>query len=431
MGTAIRATGLAKRYLLSHQRTEPYGTLRDALQAAMRSLAHRFTGPGVLSAREEFWALQDVGFEVEQGSRVGIIGRNGAGKSTLLKILSRITPPSQGAFGVNGRVASLLEVGTGFHPELTGRENIYLNGSILGLSKAEIARRFDEIVAFAEVEKFLDTPVKRYSSGMFVRLGFAVAAHVEADILIVDEVLAVGDAAFQRKCFQKIGEVTGSGRTVLLVSHNMAAVRSLCDRAIWMHGGRVAGDGEATGVIADYMRSADRVESPDDIERMIAALPVDPAIRIEAVEIRQAGQVAIRVANDLPVEVSVTYVVKQRTVGLRVYFDLLDEDGSILIRSFHDSHESSMPVVEPGRYTSVGLVPAFLLAPRTYEIRVRATIYNVRTCSGDGVGISLDVGDAGVINRAYPGDAIRAKLQPRIEWSTVHHASGYDLAVNR
>ena len=203
-------------------------------------------------ATEEFWALKDVSFEVKRGEVLGIIGRNGAGKSTLLKILSRITEPSEGRVTIAGRVASLLEVGTGFHPELTGRENIYLNGAILGMSRAEIRRKFDQIVAFAEVERFLDTPVKRYSSGMYVRLAFAVAAHLDPEILIVDEVLAVGDAEFQKKCLGKMSEVAGGGRTVLFVSHNMAAVEALCPRSIHL-ATTVVQDGETDRVVASYL----------------------------------------------------------------------------------------------------------------------------------------------------------------------------------
>ena len=235
--TVIRVENLSKRYVISHAAERGrYSTLRDTIAHGAKSLVRRFTQrrePGADPTREEFWALKDVSFEVKRGDVVGIIGRNGAGKSTLLKILSRITEPTTGRIAIDGRVASLLEVGTGFHPELTGRENVYLNGSILGMSRAEVKRKFDEIVAFAEIEKFLDTPVKRYSSGMYMRLAFAVAAHLEPEILIVDEVLAVGDAAFQKKCMGKMGEVAKGGRTVLFVSHNTcAAIRQICSRSV-------------------------------------------------------------------------------------------------------------------------------------------------------------------------------------------------------
>ena len=223
--TVIRVENLSKKYILGKQKQERYTALRDVLVDEAKSFGRQVLNPfgkkPPLPAIEEFWALKDVSFEIRQGDRIGIIGRNGAGKSTLLKILSRITEPTTGRVSIKGRVSSLLEVGTGFHPELTGRENIYLNGSILGMGKVEIKKKFDEIVAFAEIEKFLDTPVKRYSSGMYVRLAFAVAAHLEPEILIVDEVLAVGDAQFQKKCLGKMEEVGREGRTVLFVSHNM------------------------------------------------------------------------------------------------------------------------------------------------------------------------------------------------------------------
>ncbi len=258
----IRAQGLGKKYMIGHQaERERYVALRDVLARNLRGLAR--SAGDLVSGRamvagdeiEEFWALRDVDFEIRRGEVVGVVGRNGAGKSTLLKVLSRITEPTVGRVEIKGRVASLLEVGTGFHPELTGRENVYLNGAILGMSRAEIKRKFDEIVAFAEVEKFLDTPVKRYSSGMYVRLAFAVAAHLEPEILIVDEVLAVGDAEFQKKCLGKMGEVAGHGRTVLFVSHNMGALLNICDRGILLQGGRVQEAGDIGPVIGAYRRA--------------------------------------------------------------------------------------------------------------------------------------------------------------------------------
>jgi lipopolysaccharide transport system ATP-binding protein len=247
----ISVSGLGKRYYLSRQpRTD---TLRDSLTQKFRRLVGR-AGPE--AEAEEFWALRDVGFEVNQGDVVGIIGRNGAGKSTLLKILSRITEPTAGTVRLRGRVASLLEVGTGFHPELSGRENIYLNGAILGMSRAEITRKFDEIVAFAEVERFLDTQVKHYSSGMYVRLAFAVAAHLEPEILIVDEVLAVGDAQFQKKCLGKMQDVARtSGRTILFVSHNTAALQAICRTGLWLQQGRIVQAGPINDCLSAYLAS--------------------------------------------------------------------------------------------------------------------------------------------------------------------------------
>ena len=257
--TVIRVENLSKKYAIGRRKQEGYTTLRDSLTNGAKDLRRKLleaSQQGIPnSTPEDLWALKDVSFEIEQGDRIGIIGRNGAGKSTLLKILSRITEPTSGRIAIKGRVASLVEVGTGFHPELTGRENIYLNGAILGMSKAEIKRKFDEIVAFSEVEKFLDTPVKRYSSGMYVRLAFAVAAHLEPEILIVDEVLAVGDVAFQKKCLGKMEDVGKEGRTVLFVSHNMATIKQLCTKGIMLENGLVRYQGGIRNVIESYERS--------------------------------------------------------------------------------------------------------------------------------------------------------------------------------
>jgi len=272
----IRVEGLSKKYQLG-QRAGSAGGLRhaieDAIAAPFRWVGKSFSGSQTASRHQppqEFWALRNVTFDVRRGEVVGIIGRNGAGKSTLLKILSRITEPTEGRIGLKGRVASLLEVGTGFHPELSGRENVFLNGAVLGMKHAEVRRKFDEIVAFAGVEQFLDTPVKRYSSGMYVRLAFAVAAHLEPEILIVDEVLAVGDSEFQKKCLDKMREVTDGGRTVLFVSHNLSAVASLCNRAVYLKSGEIVMTGESGAVIAKYqndvVRAADE-PAPDPARR--------------------------------------------------------------------------------------------------------------------------------------------------------------------
>jgi lipopolysaccharide transport system ATP-binding protein len=253
----IEVENLSKCYRIGANK-EPYLSLRDEVAKTVRRASSALSGMfsrnhhQVSSSEQDFWALNDVSFSVQEGEAVGIIGRNGAGKSTLLKILSQITPPTKGHIAMRGRVASLLEVGTGFHPELTGRENIFLNGAILGMSREEIRRKFDEIVAFADVEKFLDTPVKRYSSGMYVRLAFAVAAHLEPEILIVDEVLAVGDTEFQKKCIGKMGEVTKGGRTVLFVSHNLSAVNSLCNRGLLLSKGKSIIYGDTQEVLAQY-----------------------------------------------------------------------------------------------------------------------------------------------------------------------------------
>jgi lipopolysaccharide transport system ATP-binding protein len=256
MKPAIRVSGLSKRYRLGDGAQAGYRTLRESLMdslAAPRRWLSNNQAPSRSQGINEIWALRDVSFDVNEGEVLGVIGRNGAGKSTLLKILSRITRPTVGSAILRGRVGSLLEVGTGFHPELTGRENVYLNGAILGMSRREVTRKFDDIVAFAEIDKFLDTPVKRYSSGMYTRLAFAVASHLEPEILVVDEVLAVGDAAFQKKCLGKMGQVSRHGRTVLFVSHNMTAVKALCSRAILIEGGKIARDGDVDDVVNCYL----------------------------------------------------------------------------------------------------------------------------------------------------------------------------------
>jgi lipopolysaccharide transport system ATP-binding protein len=281
---AVRVEGLSKLYHLGHP--QRYSALRDTLAQAITTLARWIrSGPEDRQSGNDhdvIWSLKDVNFEVRRGELVGIIGRNGAGKSTLLKILSRITEPTEGYAELRGRVGSLLEVGTGFHPELTGRENVYLNGAILGMRRMEIERKFDEIAAFAEVERFLDTPVKHYSSGMYVRLAFAVAAHLEPEILLVDEVLAVGDTGFQQKCLGKMGDVARAGRTVLFVSHNMPAVQALCDRAIMLDHGAVVAEGTTGAVVQEYLTSISRraVLAPSDLR----SLPRDPRLQPVFVE---------------------------------------------------------------------------------------------------------------------------------------------------
>jgi lipopolysaccharide transport system ATP-binding protein len=288
MKPIIKVEGLSKQYRLGAARPHTYDTLRDRLAGAALSPLKTLRRRAARGAGETLWALRGVSFDVEQGEVVGVIGRNGAGKSTLLKVLSRVTEPTAGRVDLYGRVGSLLEVGTGFHPELTGRENIFLNGAILGMKRAEITRQFDEIVAFAEVEKFIDTPVKRYSSGMYMRLAFAVAAHLEPEILIVDEVLAVGDAAFQRKCLGKMGTVAREGRTVLFVSHNMTAMQGLCGRVVWLEGGRVAEEGRADRVISDYLKTSFSAMS-EQVWDDPAGAPGNEVVRLRGVRVRPLG----------------------------------------------------------------------------------------------------------------------------------------------
>ena len=302
MSTIIKVENLSKKFIISHEERESYTSLRDVITRQVKKTFY-FGGKTTKtsSSTEEFWALKDLNFEIKKGDRVGIIGRNGAGKSTLLKILSRITEPTSGKITIDGRVASLLEVGTGFHPELTGRENIFLNGAILGMGRVEIRKKFDEMVAFAEVEKFLDTPVKRYSSGMYVRLAFAVAAHLEPEILIVDEVLAVGDAQFQKKCLGKMEDVSkNEGRTVLFVSHNMGVIQQLCAKAILMSHGQLTDIGDTEKVVDTYLNE-------NRTEKQILIQNVDPTrnhfVYISMVDNNGLGKIDYKFNEELVIDV--------------------------------------------------------------------------------------------------------------------------------
>jgi lipopolysaccharide transport system ATP-binding protein len=417
MTDAIRIAGLGKKYRLRHQQgSHTYLALRDVIAAG----AARALGRGAPStADEDFWALRDVSLAVQPGEVVGIIGRNGAGKSTLLKVLSRITEPTEGRIELGGRVSSLLEVGTGFHPELTGRENVFLNGAILGMSRAEMRRKFDEIVAFAEVERFLDTPVKRYSSGMYVRLAFAVAAHLESEILVVDEVLAVGDAAFQRKCLGKMGEVRGAGRTILFVSHQLQAVRQLCQRAVWLEKGRVNAVGRPDDIVDQYVTAEARHDTLEAANAEIAKQPEDTAFRLQAVDVRQGGRSTTDVMAGEPVEIRLTYDVRAESHGLHVYFVLCDMDGTMIFESLHNGDDDErLPVVAPGRYLSVATIPADFLAGRLYELQVRAGIHGVRNLLRPPLAMTLQVHSTGRVNRAYAGYETPGKIAPLIPWRT-------------
>lgn len=338
--TIVSAKGLSKRYLVGYQSTERerYTALRDVIGREIRNFARKagdvVRGRQIVQGDnvEEFWALDDISFEVKQGEVLGIIGRNGAGKSTLLKILSRIIEPDRGRVTLRGRVASLLEVGTGFHPELTGRENIFLNGTILGMKRGEIKRKFDEIVAFAEVERFLDMPVKRYSSGMYVRLAFAVAAHLEPEILVVDEVLAVGDANFQKKCLGKMRDAArGDGRTVLFVSHNMVAVRSLCRRCLVLDQGQLLHDGPAEAGIATYQQKigGQKYESRWDDLSLSPGNSVVKISRVTVIPNCLNGEQHISMRSSFKVEVD--YFVHKPKALLHVMFHLYNEHGIVVL----------------------------------------------------------------------------------------------------
>jgi len=415
MKPIIKVTNVGKQYRIG-VRQEPYSTIREALSGAVRApFRHlRRNGP----AREKFWALKGIDFEVQPGELLGVIGRNGAGKSTLLKILARITEPTTGRVELYGRLGSLLEVGTGFHPELTGRENIYLNGSILGMRRHEIDRKFDEIVAFSEVEKFLDTPVKHYSSGMYVRLAFAVAAHLEPEILVVDEVLAVGDVAFQRKCLGKMEDVSRHGRTVLFVSHNMQAIRSLCSKAIWLKEGELHSVGESSAIVESYLQATFRRDDVRALDQIIASLPPDPNFKLRQVSLEQDGRPFTMVMSSRPLDVVIHFSVLKETEGLHVYVELLDSEDTLLLQSINNGDAEELPSVKEGDYVCRVTFPAEFLAPRRYEISVKAGIANVRSCLPEPIQIPFEVQASGKVNQAYPGYITPGKLAPLLDWKT-------------
>jgi lipopolysaccharide transport system ATP-binding protein len=374
MNTVIKVDNLSKKYIISHHVKEPYQTLRDTVARKSREIGKRLLHPFLASSArsfsgtEDFWALKDVSFEVQQGDRLGIIGRNGAGKSTLLKVLSRITEPTKGRVHIKGRVASLLEVGTGFHPELTGRENIFLNGAILGMGKAEIKKKFDEIVAFAEMEKFLDTPVKHYSSGMYVRLAFAVAAHLEPEILIVDEVLAVGDAQFQNKCLGRMQEVGDEGRTVLFVSHNMEAIKQFCSRAIRFDNGSLLDQSEDVYAVIDrYLNVRGTTEAQWINNLQISNERIIPQKiyitgnndKIIDFPLNRNDEAWLTIEFDL-------LVYRQSLV---LGYDLYSETGGLLYRScFTDMPPKDWCRVKAGRNIIRSRLPLHILNEGTYKI---------------------------------------------------------------
>jgi lipopolysaccharide transport system ATP-binding protein len=383
----IAAENLSKSYLVGHQagRRESYTALRDVVAREARNFACKtvdfIRGRQIVQGDEveEFWALRDVSFEVKQGEVLGIIGRNGAGKSTLLKILSRITEPTRGRATLRGRVASLLEVGTGFHPELTGRENIFLNGAILGMTMAEIKLKFDEIVSFAEVERFLDTPVKRYSSGMYVRLAFAVAAHLEPEILIVDEVLAVGDAEFQRKCLGKMQDVaTKEGRTILFVSHNMAAIESMCDSALLLVEGRCTAQGNTPSVVQDYLRDVSRVSATPLGERTDRSGSGEVRLISVSLEDQSGSNVS---AFKCGAEAILHFVAENRTKGeLRGFHISLGIDNemgqrvALLDSMLVGTEISGLP---PGHGSVRVVIPKMALIPGRYRLTIYATVNGI------------------------------------------------------
>ena len=426
-GSVIKVEGLGKKYIIGHQQKERYTALRDVLvnnvKGLFRKTSDLIKGNYLVEGEleEDFWALKDINFDINQGDRVGIIGRNGAGKSTLLKILSRITEPTEGRVTINGRVASLLEVGTGFHPELTGRENIYLNGAILGMNRMEIRKKFDEIVSFAEVEKFLDTPVKRYSSGMYVRLAFAVAAHLEPEILIVDEVLAVGDAQFQKKCLGKMEDVSKSeGRTVLFVSHNMQAISSLCTKGIYLSQGKIKMTGNVNNAVEAYLHQNDSINGSESFSTKVKNIKKDPDFELINITFSQERQqVENNIANGKGLEINIEYKLLNRLSGFRVFIDLCDDMGSVIFRSFHDELNGGITNTEVGKYSSKIIIPPDFLAPVVYDVRILFGIHTVRMLEpAEGITFRLNVEQTGKYNKSYSGQYTAGKICPIMNWET-------------
>jgi lipopolysaccharide transport system ATP-binding protein len=402
---AIAVKGLGKRYQIDAQKTST-NTFGDSV---MRHAKLGFLRDWKNSSQKdtEFWALKDINFDVKHGDAVGVIGHNGAGKSTLLKILSRITEPTKGVADIYGRVGSLLEVGTGFHQELSGRENVFLSGAILGMKRAEIMRRFDEIVAFAGIEKFIDTPAKRYSSGMFLRLAFAVAAHLEPDILLVDEVLAVGDLDFQKKCLTKMGDVATAGRTVLLVSHNMASIKELCPTSIVLKNGEVDFVGDTAYAIQRYSSSVVQTRPEDSDGR--------PNRGWVGLRVTGSGEVS-RISNTEPFEFQSSLVLPDRLAHVGIHCFLEDSEGTQIVHN----RELSFSTLREGRHDLTGRVPALYLKPGIY------TLYLKLVGERDDLILSryhserllIDVTDS---TQMFTGK-MRATLLPPVAWSIEHRS---------
>ncbi|MBU2609450.1 MAG: ABC transporter ATP-binding protein [Chloroflexi bacterium] len=434
MTTVIRVENLGKRYRIGLV-SQKYQTLSEkittALGAPLRALRNLrrdghppsatlrlYSGQVHHPPSDHIWALREVNFAVEEGQVLGIIGRNGAGKSTLLKILSRITEPTEGSLTIRGRVGSLLEVGTGFHPELTGRENIFLNGAILGMKRTEIERKFDEIVAFSEVEQFIETPVKRYSSGMYLRLAFAVAAHLEPEILVVDEVLAVGDAEFQKKCLGKMGDVAQQGRTVLFVSHNMSAILRLTQESIVLEKGRLALRAPSAEAVDYYLsagnsKSGERIWDADEVPA--EAAPFQPiALRLRD----KAGNIVDTVRSTEPLSIEMEYSLAAPLTGLRIGIYLSTARGEYVLTSFDtdDQHRFEKHGSRPaGHYLSRCTIPADFLNGGRYALGVNASSYRIRRYFMDEQALSFNVDTSGApgMQWAEPRPGV---LRPRLEW---------------
>lgn len=411
MTTVIKVENLSKLYYLGDRRVN---SLRDAIVNFVKK-------PAIGEKKNELWALRDINFELKDGETLGIIGHNGAGKSTLLKILSRITKPTTGFAEIRGRIGSLLEVGTGFHNELSGRENIYLNGAILGMKRAEIDKKFDEIVAFSELEKFLDTPVKHYSSGMYMRLAFSVAAHLDPEVLVVDEVLAVGDISFQKKCLGKMRDIGESGRTVIFVSHDMQSVTRLCSRAIWLKGGELVRDGEATQIVSEYLHEQSQTGAEKQWEPDSA--PGNEVTRLLSLRVRdEAGETTATADIRKPVGVEMTYEVMEAGKVLIPNLHFYNEQGACIFIS-HDWNGGWRTTPRPqGIYTSTVWIPGNFLAEGTVFVTAAVSTYTpfiVHFVERDSVTFNvIDSLEGDSVRGDYAG-LLPGIVRPELEWETV------------
>jgi lipopolysaccharide transport system ATP-binding protein len=417
MAQAIEAHALSKRYRIG-QMQAAYGTLRDSLVRTAARTARREER----KQNEEIWALRDVSFKVEEGEVLGMIGRNGAGKSTLLKILTRITTPTSGRAIIRGRVGSLLEVGTGFNPELTGRENVFLNGSILGMKRREIQRKLPDIVEFSGIDKFIDTPVKRYSSGMHVRLAFAVAAHLEPEILLVDEVLAVGDAEFQQRSLGRMEDFSGTGRTVVFVSHNMQTINQLCNRVIWIDDGTIVEDGDPSEVVTHYLQSTSyasgaRIAWPDD-----ESAPGDDLVRLLSVRVvDEDGNNVETIDVREPVGIEMRYRILREGPGVFAKIRVLDGRGTVAFNAL-DTHSHAETSSAPGTYESTAWIPANLLTEGTTKVdaaicSLRAPKLHQRASRYEAVSFTVfDPGDGDSAKGRFTGQ-LGGIVRPLLEWT--------------
>jgi lipopolysaccharide transport system ATP-binding protein len=413
---AISVDSLSKKYRIG-SRLEKYKTLRETIAKVFSATVSRIRNRN--RGKEIIWALKDVSFEIKRGQVVGIIGRNGAGKSTLMKILSRITEPTSGFADIYGRIGSLLEVGTGFHGDLTGRENVYLSGAIMGMRKNEIVRKFEEIVSFAEMEKFIDTPVKRYSSGMYMRLAFAVAAHLESEILLVDEVLAVGDAPFQKKCLGKMEDVSKKGRTVLFISHNMAAVQNLCTRAIVLAEGRNIFDSTAPEAIDYYLRANGSDAWLNEKQgKNGCPLVADEVIEVDSLWIKQDNREPLSFLTNRPVTLGIRYRIRRKTSGLRIGFDLYAADNILVFRSFCDDMHGKafLPLHEEGVYCAEAIIPENFLNEQEYRIELAVGIHMIRWISKGEHSLRFHMLSVDGVNKAY-ADKRPGIVLPELTWN--------------